>query len=122
MNRDSYFSPSDALQAKCSDFLTAMKAEVVMPPGANPDMLRLAQMQVAVHAMLQTFDRLMVAEDPNVSEESIGIQVKAAMTGIGVGLASYLAQTSAPEFFFEHIVVSCHRSLAEFTKTEGSMN
>jgi len=36
-----------------------------------------------------------------------------------VGLASYLSQTSAPNFFFEHIVVMCAKSLPSFTKTEG---
>ena len=119
MSPESYFIPSPDLQAKCGAFLLALKAEAVPPPGAIPETLRVVQMQIAVHCLLRSFDMQMAAEDNTADEDAFGTAIKAAMTGIGVGLASYLSNTSAPEFFFEHIVVCCHKSLASFTKTEG---
>ena len=127
MSPDEIFEPSAEAMEACRAFMAAVK-KGMKPPAylsttEHPGLIPGWHMQMCLHTMLKMFD-VETGREMNETQASVytcAAVAKGSMSGIGVGLASYLAQTINPNMFFEHIVVCCARALPQFTKTEGPM-
>ena len=114
MTRDDFFQPSEALGAKAGDFLKALAAEMVIPPGATQPQIVRMRLQLAVHILLSIAQNYHAAElnARGASPEDAGAEAKGFMTGIGIGIGSYLLTSAAPAFFLAHIADTAVSTIA----------
>ena len=127
MSPDDIFEPSEEAMQAARTFVAAIKGGLkpptVLSADENPELMPAWHMQMCLHTLLQVFDAEQgrAMNEAQTSVDRAAAITKGAMSGIGVGLASYLSQTAGPEVFFEHIVVCCAKALPLFTHTEGPL-